>query len=118
MPSRLPRGGFAFVGVVPRLSIPTTLNSPYRSMPERKRKVSEEGLIGLRCQQTFNHGVEGSSPSALTKQIKHLPIYREILENAVWAPCGQINCRARRDGARLRAWRGDRARSGGKEAAN
>ena len=34
--------------------------------------MSECRLITLICAQTFNHGVEGSSPSALTKEINNL----------------------------------------------
>jgi hypothetical protein len=34
--------------------------------------MSEYRLILLACRQPFNHGVEGSSPSALTNEIKHL----------------------------------------------
>jgi hypothetical protein len=33
--------------------------------------MSECGLLLLTCRQPFNHGVEGSSPSALTMKIRH-----------------------------------------------
>jgi hypothetical protein len=42
---------------------------------------------------TFNHGVAGSSPAALTKQIKYLPEFLLIARKPVWALCGQIDCR-------------------------
>jgi hypothetical protein len=43
---------------------------------------------------TFNHGVEGSSPSALTKEINHLYRNYIFLENPVSALCLQTHCRA------------------------
>jgi hypothetical protein len=42
---------------------------------------------------TFNHGVEGSSPSALTKKINNLSAQLTIQESSVWALCWQIDCR-------------------------
>ena len=34
---------------------------------------------------TFNHGVEGSSPSALTKEINYLALVHNRPESFVWA---------------------------------
>jgi hypothetical protein len=45
---------------------------------------------------TFNHGVLGSSPSALTKQIKHLHQISKSSEFSLWALCWQIDCRSQR----------------------
>jgi hypothetical protein len=42
----------------------------------------------------FNHGVEGSSPSALTNNINSLEIIPEIAETLVWAMCWQTDCHA------------------------
>src|SRR3954454_8628784 len=42
---------------------------------------------------TFNHGVEGSSPSALTKKIRHNLDFTGPAEALVWAACGQMSCR-------------------------
>ncbi len=38
---------------------------------------------------TFNHGVEGSSPSALTMEINYLAQIALSAELLVWALCGQ-----------------------------
>jgi hypothetical protein len=43
---------------------------------------------------TFNHGVEGSSPSALTNKINTLYQYADSDEAAVSALCLQTSCRA------------------------
>src|SRR6202166_3137322 len=42
---------------------------------------------------TFNHGVEGSSPSALTKQSSTSCISGDLAKSLVWALCGQNDCR-------------------------
>jgi hypothetical protein len=48
---------------------------------------------------TFNHGVEGSSPSALTNQINGPAAIPQIQKMPVWALFWQIGCRAAdRDG--------------------
>ncbi len=63
-------------GLPPCSFVPTRRNSPFGPMPGRKWVMSECGLILLACRQPFNHGVEGSSPSALTREIKHLAGFR------------------------------------------
>ena len=45
---------------------------------------------------TFNHGVEGSSPSALTNEINYLAEFPFHLGIVLWAVCGQIDCRGSR----------------------
>jgi hypothetical protein len=58
---------------------------------------------------TFNHGVLGSIPSALTKKIKHLRQNSKFRFKLVWAVCWQISCRAvtscRRSSRSLARWR-------------
>jgi hypothetical protein len=56
------------------------------------RRDQRSSVLGHRQIEhvTFNHGVEGSSPSALTKQIVKSTL---LQETAVWAPCWQIDCR-------------------------
>ena len=41
---------------------------------------------------TFNHGVEGSSPSALTKEIRYLTNKTAARKRSLSAVCLQINC--------------------------
>jgi hypothetical protein len=43
---------------------------------------------------TFNHGIEGSSPSALINEIRHNLNFPDFPKIPVWALCGQIHCRA------------------------
>ena len=45
---------------------------------------------------TFNHGVEGSSPSALTMQNQKVrgcsPAFLSVQKSIVWTLCGQRDC--------------------------